>query len=212
MIGQNSNNRASGISAKECDAGIPIVGRTSANGQYEIIKVAADGTIVTNAGASPIPDSTTPYLLQPAVNPITIPGLMPPDVLMCTQQITGIINEGVYRVNPTIIFDGAISGSVNMALVKQSSVVGGYFIGLVPFVDPVALSTAFIASGGLAFYWHNTAIVGLGTNSVIAYNRNNSQTIFLETGDYYLCVWNDSGVNVLSPGNLLVGALEFSKV
>ena len=79
-------------------------------------------------------------------------------------------------------------------------------------VDPVALSTAFIASGGLAFYWHNTAIVGLGTNSVIAYNRNNSQTIFLETGDYYLCVWNDSGVNVLSPGNLLVGALEFSKV
>jgi len=210
MITQVSNNRPSGSTAKQCDAGIPVVGRTDATGQYQIIKVAADGTVATNAGATPLSDTTTPYSLLPSTTPLPIAGALGANLFLGTYQVADTITAGVYRINPAVFFEGTTGGSINIALVKSSGLLNTYLSGLAPFTDAVAPTSTNFANG-LAYFWHNNAVVSFGGSVAGSFNRSNSATVYLESGTYNIAVWVDTGITT-GLGAFYTGLYEFSKV
>ena len=108
MIGQNSNNKATGYTAKECDAGLPISGRTSSTGTYEIIKTLDDGTLIVQ---QPLSDSVLPYAMD-ALNVATPGGAIGAGIIVAKQQITSsAIEAGLYKITPYYVMDGNAGGA-----------------------------------------------------------------------------------------------------
>lgn len=208
MIGQNSNNRASGITAKDCDAGIPISGRTSGTGTYQILKVNADGSLP--GGETPLPDATTSYMAQ--AQPIAVPpGAFAATTFLDVTQITAVvIDAGLYRINPFYMFPGAPGGSINLALARGGSTLLNYANTLTPYVDPFIPTTNDFFNG-LAGFWHNNAVQVVGGSANTPYNRSNALNVYLDTGSYAMIAWVDTGITSIG-GTGYCGVIEFTKI
>lgn len=205
MIGQNSNNKATGYTAKECDAGIPISGRTGQTGSYEIIKTLADGTL---AG---FPTYIPSLAYQGfSINTFAIPGGTPPsNTFLGKSGAFTLLNDGQYSVNPVFIYPGAAGGGISFVLYKSITNLGTYMATLVPFNAFNPTSTDM--NDGLYGYWHNTTSQSIGNTLMYAYNRSNTLSTFLTTGQYYLAAITDGATN-FSPGVGLIGFNEFVKI
>ena len=209
MIAQSSNNRPSGSTAKQCDAGIPVVGRTSATGEYQILKVNPDGSLA-GIGNVPLDNANCPFIDSMAASG-TPGGAIPPNSIIAYQPvIANPITEGMYRINPVLFYDGTPTGSVNFTLVKIGSTLDAYINTRVPFVDSFAPIITDLISG-LGGFWHNVSIQTFGTNIQTAYNRNNALTTFLTAGSYALLITVDGAITQ-NAGGQFFGFYEFSKV
>lgn len=209
MIGQNSNNKATGYTAKECDAGIPISGRTGDTGTYEIIKVNADGSLAISGGPTPLTNAN--YIQS---NPVIFtPNVTPPitNVFVASVGLFGgnSIASGLYRINPTAIFSASGTGAVDFILYSQGSNIETYISFLFGGVDVFQPTTADV--GGTAAYWHNTALQNYGNQLKIAYNRQNSLDVYLTSGAYRMAIISNGGCTFI-PDNDRLGFYEFSKI
>ena len=207
MIGQNSNNKATGYTAKECDAGIPISGRTSDTGTYEILKVNADGSIATQSAMPP----AIGYLGTNAVA-IVLPAFAPPaNTYLGSVQLNGgnLIAAGLYRINPTFTWSGAAGGGVSFILANNSQIMGGYIASLPP-LNAFAPTIGDLQNGFYG-YWHNTATQILGGNMMITYNRSQSLDVYLDAGFYTMALVTDGAFVSNGPGGFF-GFYEFTKL
>jgi hypothetical protein len=186
-IQQVSNNRPSGSAALACDAGIPIVGRTSSTGTYEILKVNADGSLpfASSNGTfvSGVPTSDTPIA---GANPTT--GIKAVDLVLAYNLVTPTpLTAGVYRINPFFICSATVLGAVDMMLIKAGSPLDAYTATRAAFVDGFSPSITDFADG-FAVFFNNVANVNMGGNNALAYNRTNQIDVYLEAGSYELLV------------------------
>ena len=207
MIGQNSNNKPSGATAKQCDAGLPISGRTSSTGVYEVLKLNVDGSVPTS---SPI-SATSAYLGINAVPLVLPPGAPPANTFIGFAPVFAAqtIAAGLYRINPTFIWDGAAGGGISFVLTKSGLAMGNYITTLPPF-NAFAPTLTDVANG-FCGYWHNTGTQILGGNMMIAYNRSQSLDIYLDAGVYNMGLITDGAVVFNGPGGFF-GFYEFTKL
>jgi len=208
-IQQVSNNRPSGSTAKSCDAGIPIAGRTSSTGVYEILKLNADGSLSTGGS----PSTVVPYTLQPTAFPLNPVGAFGVGVITHYAQITtSSINAGMYTINPSYIVETlTVGGAVNIALIKQGSTIDAYTgtrnVGTDDF-NPAAidLTTGFVA------LWHNLPLERLSTNFAATANLNaTAKSMYLSSGTYALLVFVYTTFTTTAP-TTYVGFTEFSQI
>ena len=205
MIGQNSNNKATGYTAKECDAGIPISGRTGDTGTYEIIKTLADGTLAgfpsATSGANYVGFNLSFF---------AVPGGLPAaNTYLGSSSAFTISENGQYNVNPLFIYPGAAGGGISFVLYKDVTTLGTYFSTLPPFnaFQPLITDVA----SGMFGYWHNSASQAFGGNLMISYNRSNTLSVNLTVGTYYIGVVTDGAINI-GAGVAGVGVNEFLKI
>lgn len=213
MITQVSNNKPSGQSSKACDAGIPIVGRTSPNGTYEIIKVNADGSLA-GAAISPITNAGIPYSLTPSAYPLAPPALKAAGVIVYYNQVTTTaLTAGLYRINPFYMVDTlTATPAVNFILVKKGSTLDAYcssrVVGSDGFTPAV---TDFVTGYGALF--HNCPLETISTaNMKGTANLNATEKVIqLEAGDYALLVYVHTAFTNATPTSY-VGFTEFAKI
>jgi hypothetical protein len=129
MISQIANNKASGLTGKDCDAGIPIVGRTSGN-VYEIVKVENDGTLSSDAGGIVIPQ-TTGFTYQPEVS-ILPSGIIPAGACIIYNPLPSsgffidITEAGIYNIRPFLFFRATVAGTITFVLIKTGTAADTY--------------------------------------------------------------------------------------
>ena len=204
---QNSNLRPDGSTAIQCDAGTPIMGRTSTTGTYQILKVNADGSLPGNA--SPLPLAN--YLAFNSIFTTFPPGT--PGVNVLVQKVSlfsgnPITESGLYRLNPTCVFSGSGTGGIDFILYPVGYAIETYIDGLTPGTD--AFNPTIFDTIGVTAFWHNTAVQNFGVNNKIAYNRDNSFDVYLDSGSYKLAIISSGGITYTGQG--FVGFYEFSKI
>jgi hypothetical protein len=208
-IQQVSNNRPSGSTAKACDAGIPISGRTSTTGTYEILKVNADGSLplaANGAFVTGVPTSETP---KAGVNPST--GVKAVDLVLAYDLVTPTpITAGLYQINPFFICNATVLGAVDIMLIKDASPLDSYTAARVPFVDGFSPSISDFA-GGFAVFFHNNTNQNMGGNNALAYNRSNETTVYLEAGSYKLLVKVHTAIT-MTAGAVFSGFYSFNQL
>jgi hypothetical protein len=205
MITQNSNNKPTGYTGKQCDSGIPISGRTSSY-DYQIIKVNPDGSLVS--GVSYLA-GTGNYIMNNA-QPVGIVGGAPPSTTyLGSIPVGGTITAGSYTINPVLLYDGGAGGGISFLLYKQSTTIDTYISGLAPF--NLFLPSIANLSTGLSGYWHNTVSQQIGGTIFTSYNRNNTLTCYLDAGNYLLAIITD-GATIFNAGVGLAGFYEFNKI
>jgi hypothetical protein len=208
MINQIANNKPSGYQSNECDAGIPISGRTDINGSYQILKLNANGSLAPSS--TPI-SSTASYI---GINPTAIAlvvGAPALNTYLGTAPVFGAttISEGLYAINPAFMFQGTVAGGLNFVLYKQTTNLDSYIATLPPF-NIFAPALTDLATG-LCGFWHNSALQNLGATTVITYNRNNTLNCYLDAGIYSMAIFTEAGVNITSVSGLF-GFFEFTKI
>lgn len=205
MITQLSNNKPSGtLEAGICDPGTPISGRTNA-GRYQILRVNVDGSI--NIAT---PQNSSIYTGFNATTLVTPPGAPPVNTFLgITNQTIQISSDGVYRINPTYIYPGNPGGGINFVLYKDFTNLGNYINTLPPFnlFSPAVTDI----NQGLYGFWHNTVSQNLGAGLMTTYNRDNTQDLYLTTGQYNIALYTEAGV-ILTGGVSFIGLYEFTKV
>lgn len=207
-ITQVSNNRPAGSTAKSCDAGIPIVGRTSATGVYEILKVNSDGSLPLAANGTAVSGVPTASSPSYTANPVT--GIKPAKLILAYTQLTPApITAGMYRINPFFRADlAAAGGSVSFVLIKAGTSLDVYTSSQVPFADAYnPLNNDFLT--GYSFFWHNIAMQVVGGTVAVSYNVNTEKTLYLEAGQYWLLTQVDTAIN-MTAGAVAVGTYEFT--
>lgn len=207
-----NNTKPSGTNAIPCDAGTPVMGRTSPTGVYEIIKVNAAGEIVTSALNTFLP-GTAAYIGTNPAQLTLVPGAPAANTFIGFAPVNALItiDEGIYSVNPAFIFDngGVNAGGCSFMLYKDGSTVDAYITTLPPF-NAFAPGIANLLTGVFG-YWHNSANQLMGGNVSQSYNRTNTQHLYLESGIYKIAVITDGAMNIgASPG--LLGFYEFTKI
>jgi hypothetical protein len=205
MIGQNSNNKATGFTAKACDPGIPISGRTDDTGTYEIIKTLADGTI---AG---FPNALTGAIyIGYNFSTFGVPGGLPPaNTYLGSSSAIAVTTAGQYNVNPILIYPGNPGGAISFVLYKDVSNMATYFSTLPPF-NAFSPNTTDV-SAGMYGYWHASTSQQFGGQLMYSYNRNNTLSVNLGVGTYYLAAITDGAVST-NAGAALIGVTEFAKI
>jgi hypothetical protein len=204
MINELSNNKPSGFQSYECDAGTPISGRTSSSGSYQILKVNSDGSI-NNATA----DTQALYTGYNTTSIATI-GVAPPNLTFIGKSNSISISDGQYQINPTFIYTGGAGGGISFILYKSFTNLDTYINTLTPFTDTFQATAGDVATG-LYGYWHNTASQGFSTSLQTSFNRTNTQSLYLTTGQYYIAIITD-GATVFNAGVGLIGFYEFLKI
>jgi hypothetical protein len=205
MISQNSNNKPTNTQAKVCDSGIPISGRTGTTGQYQILKVTNDGTLVASNGT--IASGTYLQFATP-INCAT--GALAANTLIAKTQFT-FSEGGLYRINPAFIFNGATTGGINFVIYNNFGAMNTY-INTLNDGDPFSPTLAEVApNGGVAGYIHNSAVQSFGTGIEISYNRNNTLDIYMDIGNYWIAIISDGLVNITSP-TAVFGMIELTKL
>jgi hypothetical protein len=208
-INQVSNNRPSGSTAKACDAGIPIVGRTSSTGVYEILKVNADGSLPLAANGtfvSGVPTSDSPTA---GANPTT--GVKAVDLVLAYNLVTPTpLTAGLYKINPFFICSATVLGAVDIMLIKQGSPLDAYTSTRAPFADGFAPSIGDFADG-FAVFFNSVTNVNMGGNNALAYNRSNETTVYLEAGSYYLLVKVHTAIT-MTAGAIYSGFYNFTQL
>jgi hypothetical protein len=186
MISQNSNNKPSGSTAVQCDAGIPIMGRTGDTGVYQILKVNADGSL-------PIPSVTIPTfpdLETPNTTPLAPAGAKAVNLILSYGSFTvNVATAGNYTIRPFFMAQLTVLGAVNMYLIKQGSVLDAYTTSRAVGVDSYNPAITDYVNG-LAAAFHNIANQFIGVNIAKTFITSNIENfnVYLETGDYKLLV------------------------
>lgn len=207
MITQVSNNRPSGATAKSCDAGIPIVGRTSPTGVYETLKVNADGSLPLAANGAPVTGVPTPQNPTALANPVT--GVKPTGLVLAYNAIVGApIASGLYKINPFFLCNASVLGSVNFTLIKQGSSLDVYATSRVPFVDGYTPAINNFQTG-YSFFWHNIVNQAMGGNNAISYNVNSEKIVYLEAGIYWMLVTVETAIT-MNAGACYLGFYQFA--
>jgi hypothetical protein len=199
------NLKQSGSTARQCDPGLPITGRSADTGQYNIARINSDGSLGTVGAAGGI-DLITPSAMGTPIGLIAANTV----VNFTAAIVSGAaLLEGMYRVNPTAIWQGTGGGSLNFILYKTGTAFDTY-------ASSVGSGNIFTPSltdlqAGVAGYWHAVAGQAIGAQAFIAYNRSNALDLYLEAGNYNLLVVTDTAITTtLSP--MLVGFLSFARL
>ena len=205
MINQNSNNKPSGFQSVDCDSGLPISGRTATNGSYQILKVNLDGTLNTTN------ESVAPGEYLQFANTITVPtGALAANTYIAQVQL-GAFDSGIYRINPAFIFNGTTTGGLNFVLYNSLGSMFTYVNGLIQGAAYAPTIANVAPNGGVAAYWHNSAVQSFGTILEISYNRNNTIEVYLDTDTYYIAMITDGAVNITT-NQAIFGCIEISKI
>jgi hypothetical protein len=208
-INQVSNNRPSGSTAKACDAGIPIVGRTSSTGVYEILKVNADGSLPLAANGTFVTGVPTSDSPTAGANPVT--GVKAVDLVLAYNLVTPTpLTAGLYKINPFFICSATVLGAVDIMLIKSGSPLDAYTSGRAPFADGFAPTINDFADGFAVFFNANTNI-NMGGNNALAYNRSNETTVYLEAGSYNLLVKVHTAIT-MTAGAVYSGFYNFTQL
>jgi hypothetical protein len=200
MITQNSNNKPSGSTAVQCDAGIPIMGRTADTGVYQIIKVNPDGSIASPAAY--IPNTTD--LALPVANPLNPVGAFAAGIILYYNPsnvgfVADITVAGIYVVRPFFMFQYTVLGAVNFALIQSGTPLDAYAGTRNIGTDSFAPSITDV-SQGLGYVWHNIANQQVGGQiGKSVFNNNQQFEIFLEAGIYKLLVTCHTALTTGSP-------------
>ena len=202
---QNSNLRPDGSTAIQCDAGTPIMGRTSTTGTYQILKVNADGSI---AGLpSPIADASVYYSLTPNITPSPIGAMAGGTAILYADIITASINAGSYTLSPMYQVQATTTGgAITMILVKVGSALDTYCSGLNLGSDAFSPNAGNVQNG-FAQIWHNIPLHQLGTIAGVSTSTANAnvleKTTYLESGTYKLMVICHTAFTIGTPAVLV---------
>lgn len=205
MINQVSNNKSSGTLHKECDAGTPISGKT-ANNRYQILKLNIDGTL---AGFPTLTNTIADIGNNPISVPL-VPGAPPANTFLGSGIASGpALEDGIYRINPTFIFEGGTGGGISIVLYKVGTPLDAFISTLPPYnaFNPTMIDLQY----GLYGYWHNSATENLGSVAQIAYNRNNAIELQITYGLYKFAIITEGAVTITS-GVGYFGYWEFLKI
>lgn len=186
MISQDSNNRPSGSTAVQCDAGIPIMGRTSDTGVYQILKVNADGSLPTASVTIP----TFPDLLTPNATVLAPAGAKAANIILSYGTFTvNVATAGNFTIRPFFMADLTVLGAVTMYLIKNGSPLDAYTSTRLVGVDSYNPAITDYVNG-LAASFHNIAnqLIGISTAKTFVQSNNQQTEYYLEAGDYKLLV------------------------
>ena len=199
-ITQNSNNKPSGFVGRECDAGTPISGKTDSN-IYQILKVNNDGTLPLNNYVGGVLISQPNYT-------VTAVGALGNNTFI-GKSFCGVLNGGTYKINPTFIYQGTVAGAISFILYQQNSALDNYVSGL---TEGNTFSAGFNdLNNGLYGYWHDSAVQNFGGGLSIAYNRNNTLEVNLQTGAYFVAMVSNASVTISVVGGHF-GCYELVKI
>lgn len=210
MIGQNSNNKATGYTAKECDAGIPISGRTGDTGTYEIIKVNADGSLAVNTGPTPITGLGTGNIGVGGFLTNVFNTQQPQYTYLGYGYITPTaITAGLYRITVGYnIAATAPAGGINFLLVNDASPVAGS-LGM---LFPGNILSFNLNAPGIYGQWVNVLSNQLnGQIRTSVTSANHTQDIYLDAGLYQMHVVANAAINFTANSGYY-GLYEFSKL
>jgi len=201
MISQDSNNRPSGSPAILCDAGIPIVGRTSPTGVYEILKVNADGSLVGFPASAP--DSSVAYIDSPVATTLSTGTYAAGSLLAADLVVSTAIAEGLYRITPFIkLATSSTNPTINFLFIRVGSLADTYLSTIVAGNDDY--DPAITQIEGIEAFFSAVVIAKItvvtGNNQAMSVNTV-SQDIFLPAGTYKLAVVQNSaaGITISAP-------------
>lgn len=186
MISQNSNNKPSGSTAVQCDAGIPIMGRTGDTGVYQILKVNADGSLPTPSVTIP----TFPDLISPNATVLAPAGAKAANLILSYGSFTvNVATAGNFTIRPFFIANLTVLGAVSMYLIKNGTPLDAYTTSRAVGVDSYNPAITDYSSG-LAAAFHNIANQFIGVSIAKTFITSNIENfnVYLETGDYKLLV------------------------
>lgn len=207
-IQQNSNNRPSGSTAKACDAGIPIVGRTASTGVYEILKVNSDGSLPVAANGTNVTGVITAQAPLIGTNPTT--GSIAAGTVIAYNNIgTTISTAGLYKINPFFIASASVLGAVNFTLVRNGTL-DNYISTLTPFTDTYNPAISDFTTG-YSFFWHNIVNQTMGGSNVVSYNVNSEKTVYLDAGTYKLLITVETAIT-MNAGSFYSGFYTFAQL
>ena len=208
MINQLSNNKPSGYQSIDCDAGVPISGRTASNGSYQILKVSDAGSLLV---ASSVDPASVDYQIETIIPVGTgIAGAKASTTFLGSVAVIPVsISAGTYTVSPSMILEAVTGGTITLLLVKAGTVLDAYSGGLIAGTDPYTPSFANYTAGGLACVWHNLALnTYLATNIHSCTGGNNNvleRTVYLQAGAYNMICIVDTAITTAGTGQLRLG-------
>jgi hypothetical protein len=215
MINQLSNNKPSGYQSVDCDAGIPISGRTASNGSYQILKLSDTGSLLVQSG---INASGVQYQIESNFGtPTGALGVKATGIFLGVGNvISTAVSSGWYNINPSFIAEAITGGSVNLMLVKIGTILETYATTLNAGSDSFNPTFNDISFGGLACVWHNNLNnTRLGTNLFSATGGNANtleKTVYLEAGSYSLIAYVDTAITTAGTGQVLIGLQNLIQV
>ena len=209
-IQQVSNNRPSGSTALSCDAGIPIVGRTSSTGTYQILKVNADGSLAIGGAASAL----VPYSLTPTAYPLAPVAAKGVGIIVYYDQVTSAaLTAGLYTINPTYQVDTlTVGGAVNFMLIKAGTPLDAYTSTRNVGVDGFTPAATDFQSG-CGLFWHNNPLQIISSTNIQGTSNLNTtaKNVYLEAGIYKLLVYVHTAFTNASSTSY-IGFTEFTQI
>lgn len=201
MISQDSNNRPSGSPAILCDAGIPIMGRTSSTGVYEILKVNADGSLAGFPANAP--DSSVAYIDSAITTTIATGTYAAGNLLASDLVVSTNISEGLYRITPFIkCVTSSVNPTITFLFIRVGSLADTYLSSLIVATDDYDPTITQIE--GVEAFFHSITLKTITTvvgNFVSMSISTTPQDIFLPAGTYKLATLQHSaaGINITQP-------------
>jgi hypothetical protein len=215
MIQRGTNNKSNGQTAKVCDAGSVVVGRTADNGEYKILKLNSDGSISSNQstfvnGAKL--SSNVPF----GVVPIVPAGLKAPNTFLAGVDVSSVpLVNGVYSISPFVYFNATTAPNINIFLVKQNSTLDNYFQTLTAGVS-VFFPTSADLQNGLVEFWHsaNMSSIAPVSNFFATNQANLKRDISISNpnnDNFRLYIVTDNATTLIS-GELFISNTLLSKI
>jgi len=200
MIQRGTNNKSNGQTAKVCDAGSVVMGRTGDNGEYKVLKVDANGSI-SSSGLNFVAGGNYSNNPTPTIIPV---GPKPIDTLLTFLPIASVpLVQGIYQIAPFVILNstGLPAANVDILLVRKNSNLYNYINTLV-IGSGVFLPTMPDLQNGLIESWTNLSFQNISTigniqtlaGSLTALQRN----VYLDTEEYYFAVLSNSNFSLLT--------------
>jgi hypothetical protein len=220
MINQQSNNKPSGQQGVECDAGIPIMGRTASN-VYQIVQVDADGKLeVTGGGGGGgiVVPLTSGFTYQPEQVTLPAAAYIGGTVLVYNGLPTGgftvnVTQPGIYNIRPFFMFRASVNGTINLILIRKGSACDTYTSGRNVGAD--GYTPLISESIGQVAFW--TAVPTLRASGGQVYKTQfNPSTLpefnyYLGIGEYKLCIVTNTATTT-NDATLLYGFETFYKI
>lgn len=213
MINQLSNNKPSGTTSKQCDSGIPIMGRTSDTGEYQILKVNADGSLpISGGGGGPVPVTGlgTGYFNVGGFLPNYFNSNIAANIYLGFGSITPTaLTAGIYRITVAYNIEATTpSAGINFMLVNDSSTIAGS-LGL---LFPGSAFSFNTSATGIYAQWLNITSTQITANIRTSITTGvHTQDMYLDAGFYSMHCSTAGAVNFTAT-NGYYGLYEFSKL
>jgi hypothetical protein len=215
MITQLSNNKPSGYQSIDCDAGIPISGRTASNGSYQILKLSDTGSLLVQ---STVDASGVSYQIESNVGtPTGVVGAKASGIFLGdTDVITTAISSGTYTISPSFVAEANSGGAITLILVKVGSTLEAYAGTLNAGTDAFSPSLANITAGGIACLWHTLPLTNRISGTIMSAVGGNAntleKTVYLEAGSYRMISVVDTAINTAGTGQIIVSLQSLIQV